>query len=175
MDTFSNALFLLDNEFALTHLATQAVCIDKNRPETCCIIGTKFILFWAFLLLFFPFFASFLVLFSLFWRLFPSFLCYFPFYSYHFCLFLLLFLLLFAPLFTFFSLRPRAANYYARQGDHAKAILYFNRALEINSDYGIAWTLLGHEYLQVRNTNAAIDAYRRAVGAFYVCFCVVLC
>lgn len=53
-------------------------------------------------------------------------------------------------------------NYYSLRGDHEKGVLYFKQALRINPNYVAAWTLLGHEHVQLRNTNAAIESYRRA-------------
>lgn len=55
------------------------------------------------------------------------------------------------------------ANYYSLKGQHEKAVLYFRRALKLNRKYLSAWTLMGHEYVEMKNTPAAIDAYRRAV------------
>ena len=55
-------------------------------------------------------------------------------------------------------------NYYSLKSEHEKAVLYFRRALKINRNYLAAWTLLGHEYLELKNTHAAVEAYRRAVG-----------
>ncbi|KAK8943020.1 Anaphase-promoting complex subunit 8 [Platanthera zijinensis] len=49
------------------------------------------------------------------------------------------------------------------KGQHEKAVLYFRRALKLNRKYLSAWTLMGHEYVEMKNTPAAIDAYRRAV------------
>eukprot|EP00897_Mesotaenium_endlicherianum_P009716 jgi/Mesen1/8773/ME000524S08071 len=54
-------------------------------------------------------------------------------------------------------------NYYSLRGQHEKAVLYFRRALRLNRRYLSAWTLMGHEYVEMKNTPAAIDAYRRAV------------
>ena len=54
-------------------------------------------------------------------------------------------------------------NYYSSKGRHEKAVQYFQRALKLNRDYLSAWTLLGHEYIEMKNTAAAIEAYRRAV------------
>ena len=42
-------------------------------------------------------------------------------------------------------------------------MLYFKRALQLDSHYLSAWTLMGHEYVEIRNTAAAIEAYRRAL------------
>ena len=55
-------------------------------------------------------------------------------------------------------------NYYSLKSEHEKAVIYFRRALQINRNYLAAWTLLGHEYLELKNTHAAVEAYRRAVG-----------
>ncbi len=54
-------------------------------------------------------------------------------------------------------------NYYSLKAQHEKAVLYFKRALRLNRRYLSAWTLMGHEYVEMKNTPAAIDAYRRAV------------
>jgi len=55
-------------------------------------------------------------------------------------------------------------NYYSLRRDHEKAIVYFRRALKLDRGYLSAWTLMGHEYIEIKNTNAAIASYRRAVG-----------
>jgi anaphase-promoting complex subunit 8 len=54
-------------------------------------------------------------------------------------------------------------NYYSLRGEHEKAIIYFKRALKLNRNYLCAWTLMGHEFLEMGNTHAALEAYRRAV------------
>lgn len=54
-------------------------------------------------------------------------------------------------------------NYYSLKGLHEKSVMYFRRALKLNRKYLSAWTLMGHEYVEMKNTPAAIDAYRRAV------------
>lgn len=54
-------------------------------------------------------------------------------------------------------------NYYSLKGQHEKSVIYFRRALKLNKNYLSAWTLMGHEYVEMKNTPAAIDAYRRAV------------
>eukprot|EP00049_Salpingoeca_infusionum_P009176 m.152387 g.152387 ORF g.152387 m.152387 type:complete len:144 (+) comp14260_c0_seq7:428-859(+) len=59
-------------------------------------------------------------------------------------------------------------NYYSIKQQHSKAVLYFKRALKLNQRYLSAWTLIGHEYLELKNTPAAISSYRRAVGTFAV-------
>jgi tetratricopeptide (TPR) repeat protein len=54
-------------------------------------------------------------------------------------------------------------NYYSLKGHHERAVVYFQRALKLNPRYLSAWTLMGHEYVEMKNTAAAIEAYRRAV------------
>lgn len=54
-------------------------------------------------------------------------------------------------------------NYYSLKGRHERAVQYFQRALRLNGQYLSAWTLMGHEYMELRNTSAAIQCYRNAV------------
>jgi len=54
-------------------------------------------------------------------------------------------------------------NYYSLKGQHEKAVQYFQRALKLDREYLSAWTLMGHEFVEMKNTAAAIEAYRRAV------------
>ena len=53
-------------------------------------------------------------------------------------------------------------NYYSLKNLRTKAILYFQRALKLNPKYTGAWTLMGHEYVELKNTPAAMEAYRKA-------------
>ncbi|KAK2572368.1 Cell division cycle protein 23-like protein [Acropora cervicornis] len=46
---------------------------------------------------------------------------------------------------------------------HEKAVTYFQRALKLNPQYTSAWTLMGHEFMERKNTSAAIEAYRKAI------------
>jgi hypothetical protein len=39
-----------------------------------------------------------------------------------------------------------------------QAVMYFRRALKLNHNYLSAWTLMGHEYVEMKNTPAAIGA-----------------
>lgn len=55
-------------------------------------------------------------------------------------------------------------NYYSIRSDHTKAVVYFQRALKLDPTYLSAWTLMGHEFMEIKNTNAAIQSYRKAVG-----------
>jgi len=57
-------------------------------------------------------------------------------------------------------------NYYSLKSEHEKAVMYFRRALTLDRGFLSAWTLMGHEYVEMKNTHAAIEAYRRAVGTF---------
>lgn len=54
-------------------------------------------------------------------------------------------------------------NYFSKRSEHEKAIVYFRRALTLDRSYEAAWTLMGHEYLELHNTHAAIESYRRAI------------
>ncbi len=54
-------------------------------------------------------------------------------------------------------------NYYSLRGDHAKAVTYFKRAIKLDHKFLSAWTLMGHEYLEMKNTHSAIESYRTAV------------
>jgi Tfp pilus assembly protein PilF len=55
-------------------------------------------------------------------------------------------------------------NHYSLRADHEKAVRYFRRATQLEQTYLSAWTLMGHEYVEMKNSHAAIEAYRRAVG-----------
>jgi anaphase-promoting complex subunit 8 len=54
-------------------------------------------------------------------------------------------------------------NYYSLKSEHEKAVSYYQRALILNRNYLAAWTLIGHEFIELKNTHAAIESYRRAV------------
>jgi anaphase-promoting complex subunit 8 len=70
----------------------------------------------------------------------------------------------FNAVFRFSRFVDGVGNYYSIKNEHEKAVLYFKRALKLNREYISAWTLMGHEYLELTNTHAALEAYRRAVG-----------
>ena len=59
-------------------------------------------------------------------------------------------------------------NHYSLRSEHEKAIKYFKRAVQLDRTYLSAWTLMGHEYIELKNSNAAIEAYRRAAGKLAV-------
>ncbi|CAK9437439.1 uncharacterized protein LODBEIA_P18170 [Lodderomyces beijingensis] len=65
------------------------------------------------------------------------------------------------------KLRPETccvlANYYSINSDHEKSIMYYRRALMLDKDCLSAWTLMGHEFVELKNSHAAIESYRRAV------------
>lgn len=65
------------------------------------------------------------------------------------------------------SYRPETcciiANYFSAKQQHEKAIMYFRRALTLNKTCTNAWTLMGHEFVEMKNSHAAIECYRRAV------------
>ncbi|CAG9463951.1 unnamed protein product [Pedinophyceae sp. YPF-701] len=54
-------------------------------------------------------------------------------------------------------------NYYSLRNEHGRAVEYYRRAIRLNPQYISAWTLMGHELLELKNAPAAIEAYRRAV------------
>lgn len=65
-------------------------------------------------------------------------------------------------------------NYYSIRAEHQKAVIYFQRALKLDPNYLSAWTLMGHEFMEMKNTNAAIQSYRKAVGkcfSEFICIC----
>ena len=41
-------------------------------------------------------------------------------------------------------------------GPCLQAVMYFRRALKLDPSYLSAWTLMGHEYVEMKNTPAAI-------------------
>ncbi|KAM9938579.1 hypothetical protein OXX80_001922 [Metschnikowia pulcherrima] len=55
------------------------------------------------------------------------------------------------------------ANYHSMKGEHDKAVMYYKRALTLNKACLSAWTLMGHEFVELKNSHAAIESYRRAV------------
>jgi tetratricopeptide (TPR) repeat protein len=59
-------------------------------------------------------------------------------------------------------------NYYSLRSQHEKAVLYFQRSIKLNPLYLSAWTLMGHEFMEMKNTNAAIQAYRQALGKIFI-------
>ncbi|KAG8343628.1 putative Tetratricopeptide repeat [Trypanosoma vivax] len=54
-------------------------------------------------------------------------------------------------------------NYYVLMGAHDRGVLHFRRAVAADPKFIAAWTLLGHAYLETKNSAAAVEAYRAAV------------
>uniref|UniRef100_A0A914W2E6 Cdc23 domain-containing protein n=1 Tax=Plectus sambesii TaxID=2011161 RepID=A0A914W2E6_9BILA len=54
-------------------------------------------------------------------------------------------------------------NYYSLRGEHERAALYFQRALKLDPKCAGAWTLVGHEFMELKNTSAACLAYHHAL------------
>jgi anaphase-promoting complex subunit 8 len=54
-------------------------------------------------------------------------------------------------------------NYHSLMGEHEKAITYFKNALTLDRTFLAAWTLIGHEYLELKKVPNAIDAYNHAI------------
>jgi len=54
-------------------------------------------------------------------------------------------------------------NYYSLQNEHHKAVNYFQRALKLNPSYLQAWTLMGHEFMELKNSTSAIQSYTNAI------------
>ncbi|KAL7750746.1 anaphase-promoting complex component apc8 [Sorochytrium milnesiophthora] len=54
-------------------------------------------------------------------------------------------------------------NHMSKKGDHVKAVYHFQRALRLNRGYVTAWILLGHEYLELIQPEAAAQSYRAAI------------
>lgn len=55
-------------------------------------------------------------------------------------------------------------NYYSLKREHEKSVTYFQRSLCLKRSFTPAWILMGHEYMEMKNAPAAIDAYRTAVN-----------
>ena len=49
-------------------------------------------------------------------------------------------------------------NYYSLKAQHERAVLYFRRALRLDRTCLSAWTLMGHEYIEMKNTAAARES-----------------
>ena len=60
------------------------------------------------------------------------------------------------------------------RNEHEKAVKYYQRSVQLDPTYGAAWTLMGHEYLEMKNSHAAIEAYRRGIGGLLLGFMAIL-
>lgn len=67
---------------------------------------------------------------------------------------------------TYFSPSIRSGNHYSLRLEHEKAVKYFRRAVQLDRTFLSAWTLMGHEFIEMKNSQAAVEAYRRAVGGW---------
>lgn len=56
------------------------------------------------------------------------------------------------------------ANYYSLRAEKSTAIEYFERAMLLRPSYYDAWTLIGHEYIELRNFSQGIHSYRMAIA-----------
>lgn len=56
------------------------------------------------------------------------------------------------------------ANSFALRDQNTKAIVYFTRALRLHPDHPNSWTLIGHEYLEIKSIDKALQAYRFAIS-----------
>ncbi|XP_059471871.1 cell division cycle protein 23 homolog [Neocloeon triangulifer] len=54
-------------------------------------------------------------------------------------------------------------NFYSLRNEHQKAVQSFQRALRLKPNFLSAWTLMGHEYMELKNINAAMKSYRQAI------------
>jgi anaphase-promoting complex subunit 8 len=54
-------------------------------------------------------------------------------------------------------------NYYSLQNEHHKAVNYFQRALKLNPSFLQALTLMGHEFMELKNSTSAIQSYTNAI------------
>ena len=71
-----------------------------------------------------------------------------------------------------------------KQGQHERAVLYFQRALRLNRAFLFAWTLMGHGFLEMKNTGAAIEVRKNKKRARWMdpypyllglCVCMYIC
>ncbi|KDN40885.1 TPR-like protein [Tilletiaria anomala UBC 951] len=54
-------------------------------------------------------------------------------------------------------------NYHNSRGERLRAIESFKRAIRLDMGFLVAWVLLGHEYVELKNSHAAAEMYRRAL------------
>jgi len=55
-------------------------------------------------------------------------------------------------------------NLFSLRQDRARAISYFRRAIQMKPDFISAWTLIGHEYIEMRNFAEAISSYHKGIN-----------
>ena len=56
-----------------------------------------------------------------------------------------------------------AGNCFSLQKEHDVAVRYFQRAIQADPLFTYAYTLLGHEYVFVDESDKALDAFRNAI------------
>ena len=54
-------------------------------------------------------------------------------------------------------------NCFSHQKEHENAIKFFQRAIQVNPNFAYAYTLLGHEYVQIEELEKALSCFRNAV------------
>ena len=54
-------------------------------------------------------------------------------------------------------------NFYALKGEHPKAIAFFKRALKLDNNFLPVYTLMGHEFLEMKIISSAVESYRTAI------------
>lgn len=62
--------------------------------------------------------------------------------------------------------RGDIGNHHSIRAEHTKAIMYFRRATQLDRTFLSAWTLMGHEYVEMKNPHAAVAAYRNDIGTY---------
>jgi len=55
-----------------------------------------------------------------------------------------------------------AGNCFSHQKEHENAIKFFQRAVQVSSDFAYAYTLLGHEYVSIEELEKALSCFRTA-------------
>lgn len=61
-------------------------------------------------------------------------------------------------------------NLYNAAGLHDKSANYFKQTIRLNPTWIHAWTLLGHEYIELKDLGSAVVSYRKAIGSFLLFF-----
>ena len=56
-----------------------------------------------------------------------------------------------------------AGNCFSIQKEHENAIKFFQRAVQVDPNFAYAYTLLGHEYVNIEELDKALSCYRSAV------------
>lgn len=54
-------------------------------------------------------------------------------------------------------------NYFSLKAEHEKAVSYFHRALQLNRFFSPGYILMGHEFMELKNSALAVDAYKSAL------------